>query len=58
MGPLKTISIDFAPLPNFEYVIQYFAQNLFPQKNLLKPLIPFDGKAMRNFVWKRNFQNF
>ena len=50
MGPLKTISIDFAPLPNFEYVIQCFAQNLFPQKNLLKPLIPFDGKAMRNFV--------
>ena len=59
IGPLATIPIDFAPMLNFECVMQYFPQFFF-QKNILnlsKPLIPFNRKIMWKFSIKWKFKN-
>ena len=58
IGPLETLSIDFATLPNFGRVVQYFSQNFSPKKlNLLEPLILLIAKLYRNFLKMEIFQN-
>ena len=61
IGPLETISINFALLPNFDCLLCNFLRKFSPKNlNLLMLLIPFNSKVKQIFLKKKvlNFAKF